>query len=209
MLIFTSCSDNTDVALQNSDDSTTENVSADESQTASENPIATITLEDGRTITIELYYDKAPNTVKNFIYLANEGFYDGLTFHRVISGFMIQGGDPNNDCTGGPGYAIKGEFTNNGDDNDLKNKSGYVAMARGGYSMDSAGSQFFINVNNNTSLDGDYAVFGYVIDGMDIVYEISNVATDSNDNPLEDVIFKSITIDTKGVAYEEPETIAE
>ena len=174
------------------------------------NPIATIKVKDYGTITVELYYDKAPNTVKNFISLANKGFYDGLTFHRVIEGFMIQGGCPNGTGTGGPGYSIKGEFANNGfATNDIKHVRGTISMGRRGNDMDSAGSQFFICQEDYSYGDGDYAAFGMVTDGMDVVDKIASVNTDSNDKPLKTVMIESITIDTHGIAYDEPETISQ
>ena len=180
-----------------------------------ENPVATIEMEDGGIIKIELYYDVAPNTVLNFVSLANEGFYDGLTLHRVISNFMIQGGDPNGDGTGGPGYCIKGEFSNNNFENNISHKRGVVSMARRGSSYDpasaynTAGSQFFICVEDSDFLDGDYAAFGEVIEGMDVVDAIKAVETDSNDKPLEDVTIKTITVDTGFAVLPEPETLSE
>ena len=173
-----------------------------------DNPVATITVKDFGTITVELYYDKAPNTVKNFIYLANKGFYDGLTFHRAIEGFMIQGGCPNGNGTGRPGYSIKGEFSSNGfDTNDLKHVRGTISMGRTMQSYDSAGSQFFICQEDYSYGDGDYAAFGMVTDGMDVVDSIASVDTDSSDKPIKDVIIESVTVDTKGLSYDEPETI--
>lgn len=170
------------------------------------NPVAKIVVKDYGTITIELRYDKAPNTVKNFISLANSGFYNGLIFHRVIDDFMIQGGDPKGNGTGDPGYSIKGEFKNNGSDNDLIHTRGAVAMARS-ESYDSAGSQFFICQAASSWLDGDYAVFGYVTDGIEIVDKIAKVETNLNDKPYEDVVIESITVYTKGVQYGEPTTL--
>ena len=170
-------------------------------------PIATIKVKDFGTIKAELYPDKAPNTVNNFISLANSGFYDGLIFHRVIKGFMNQGGDPNGVGTGGPGYSIKGEFSNNGyTKNDLKHTAGVLSMARAS-DPDSAGSQFFIMAEEASYLDGDYAAFGKVIEGMDVVEAINSVETNSNDKPLKDVVIESITVDTKGINYKEPEKI--
>ena len=168
-------------------------------------PIATIVVKDYGTIEAELYPDKAPNTVNNFISLANSGFYDGLTFHRIIDGFMIQGGDPEGNGTGGPGYSIAGEFSSNGyTENDLKHTDGVLSMARA-RSKDSAGSQFFIMVGDYNNLDGEYAAFGKVISGLDIVKNISKVATDNNDKPKKEVVIESITVDTKGVNYPEVE----
>ena len=170
-------------------------------------PIATIVVKDYGTIEAELYPSKAPNTVNNFISLANSGFYDGLTFHRIIDGFMIQGGDPEGNGTGGPGYSIAGEFSSNGyTENDLKHTDGVLSMARA-RSKDSAGSQFFIMVGDYNNLDGEYAAFGKVISGLDIVKNISKVATDNNDKPKKEVVIESITVDTKGVNYPEVEKI--
>jgi peptidyl-prolyl cis-trans isomerase B (cyclophilin B) len=170
-------------------------------------PIATIEVENFGTIEAELYPNIAPNTVKNFISLANSGFYDNLTFHRIIDGFMIQGGDPEGTGIGGPGYTIKGEFTNNGFENNLSHTTGVLSMARKSYPNDSAGSQFFIMTGDSPHLDGDYAAFGKVISGMDVVENISKVNTDSSDAPIEKVVIKSIKVDTKGETYSEPEII--
>ena len=169
------------------------------------NPIVTITMEDGRIMRGELYPEKAPNTVNNFIALANSGFYDGLIFHRVIPGFMIQGGDPTGTGMGGPGYSIEGEFTSNGFQNDLKHTRGVLSMAR---AMDpnSAGSQFFIMHKNASHLDGQYAAFGKVIEGLDIVDKIADVDVDGNDKPRQPQRMKKVTVDTFGVEYPEPET---
>ncbi len=169
------------------------------------NPIVTITLEDGRVMKAELYPDIAPNTVNNFISLINHGFYDGVGFHRVIEGFMLQGGDPDGNGTGGPGYSIKGEFTSNGFRNDLKHTPGVLSMARAMF-PDSAGSQFFIMHKDAPHLDGDYAAFGKVIEGMDVVNAIAQVETDYNDRPIEPVVMKTVTVNTFGVDYPEPET---
>ena len=170
------------------------------------NPIVTITMEDGRIMRGELYPEKAPNTVNNFISLANKGFYDGLTFHRVIPGFMIQGGCPNGNGMGGPGYSIKGEFAQNGVKNDLVHDRGVLSMAR---AMDpaSAGSQFFIMVEKAPHLDGQYAAFGKVIEGMDVADAVVSAKTDWNDRPREDQRMKSVTVDTFGVDYPEPEKV--
>ena len=176
-------------------------------ESTEELPIATIKVKNFGTIKAELYPDKAPNTVNNFISLANSGFYDGLIFHRVIKGFMNQGGDPNGIGTGGPGYSIKGEFSSNGyTKNDLKHTAGVLSMARAS-NPDSAGSQFFIMAEDASYLDGDYAAFGKVTEGMDVVEAINSVETDRNDKPLKDVVIESITVDTKGVDYKEPEKI--
>ena len=156
---------------------------------------ATITMEDGGVIKLELYPDIAPETVRNFCYLARQGFYDGLTFHRVISGFMIQGGDPNGNGSGGPGYCIKGEFAQNGFDNPLKHTRGVISMARRSKPFDSAGSQFFIMHVDYPSLNGGYAAFGMVLEGMDVVDRIAAVPTDRNNKPLTPVVIRSITIE--------------
>ena len=173
---------------------------------SAENPVVTITMEDESIIELELYYDKAPNTVNNFIALVEKGFYNGLTFHRVIPDFMIQGGDPNGNGTGDPGYAIKGEFSGNGVENDLKHERGIVSMARS-QMPDSAGSQFFIMVADSPNLDGQYAAFGKVISGMNVVDKIVSVERDKSDKPLKDVLMKKVTVDTKGVDYPKPEKV--
>ncbi len=172
-----------------------------------ENPIATLNIKNWGKVKIELNPGEAPNTVASFIELANSGFYDGLIFHRIIEGFMIQGGDPSGDGTGGPGYRIKGEMPNNNFDNKLTHEEGVISMARSPISYDSAGSQFFITVAKHQSLDGDYAVFGKVVDGMDIVMDISKVSTNRSDRPLDDVVIKSIKVDTFGHEYPEAEKI--
>lgn len=171
-----------------------------------ENPIVTFEFEDGAKIIAELYPEIAPNTVNNFISLINHNFYDGLTFHRIIPGFMIQGGCPEGNGMGNPGYSIKGEFDANGFKNDLKHTAGVLSMARA-MNPDSAGSQFFIMHKDAPHLDGQYAAFGKVIEGMDIVDEIANVKTDFSDRPIMDVVIKKVTVDTKGVDYPEPETM--
>ena len=158
------------------------------------NPIVTITMENGDTIKAELYPDVAPITVENFVKLVKEGFYDGLTFHRIISGFMIQGGCPNGNGTGGPGHTIKGEFSMNGVKNDLKHTPGVLSMARS-MAPDSAGSQFFIMHKTSSHLDGQYAAFGQVIEGMDVVNKLAEVATDYSDAPLEKQVMKSVTVE--------------
>jgi peptidyl-prolyl cis-trans isomerase B (cyclophilin B) len=167
------------------------------------NPVAEIVMSDGSVIKVELYPEAAPNTVNNFIYLANSGFYDGLTFHRIIPGFMIQGGDPKGDGTGGPGYSIAGEFKANGFENNLKHTRGVISMARA-QSYDSAGSQFFIMVSDATSLDGQYAAFGKVTEGMEIVDKIVSAERGSNDKPVEPIVMSKITIDLKGKTYSDP-----
>ena len=168
------------------------------------NPLVTIEMQDGKKIVAELYPDKAPNTVNNFICLAKFGFYDGLCFHRVIEGFMIQGGDPAGVGTGGPGYTIKGEFAMNGfEKNDIKHLRGVISMARAA-SPDSAGSQFFIMHKNASHLDGQYAAFGKVVEGMDVVDEIASVRTDYRDKPLDPQVMKKVTVETFGEEYPEP-----
>lgn len=172
----------------------------------SQNPIVTIEMENGNQIKIELYPEIAPNTVNNFISLVQEGFYNGTIFHRVIPGFMIQGGDPEGTGMGGPDYGIKGEFSNNGFPNDLKHDRGVVSMARA-LMYNSAGSQFFIMVKKSPHLDGEYAAFGKVIEGMEEVDRIVNAPKGRNDKPLEDQKMKTVTVETFGVNYPEPETI--
>lgn len=169
-----------------------------------QNPIVTFTMENGDVIKAELYPETAPNTVNNFISLINRNFYDGLIFHRVIRGFMIQGGDPEGSGMGGPGYGIKGEFAQNGVSNDLKHTEGVLSMARSMH-PDSAGSQFFIMHKTSPHLDGAYAAFGKVTEGLDIVDKIATTNTDYADRPLEDQVMKSVTVDTFGVDYPEPE----
>lgn len=173
-----------------------------------ESPIVTMTMEDGVEVIIELYPQIAPNTVNNFISLIQDDFYDGLIFHRIIPGFMIQGGDPDGTGTGGPGYSIKGEFESNDFSNKLEHKRGVLSMARSG-SPDSAGSQFFIIHEDSQHLDGDYAGFGQVIDGMDVIDEIVSVPTEDQDRPEEDQKIKSMTVDLEGFEFSEPEKIEE
>lgn len=168
------------------------------------NPIVTIKMQGGGVIKVELYPDKAPNTVNNFISLVKNGFYDGLIFHRVISGFMIQGGDPKGEGTGGPGYSIKGEFALNGfKQNDLKHSRGVLSMARA-MNPNSAGSQFFIMHKNSSHLDGQYAAFGKVSEGMDIVDKIAAEKCDFRDKPLNPQIMEKVTVETFGVDYPAP-----
>ena len=161
-------------------------------------------MENGDIMKAELYPEIAPNTVNNFISLINKGFYDGLIFHRVINGFMIQGGCPQGIGTGGPGYNIKGEFKQNGFTNNLKHSAGVLSMARAMH-PDSAGSQFFIMHKNAPHLDGAYAAFGQIVEGMDVVNKIAETDTDYNDRPLEKQMMKKVTVDTKGETYPEPE----
>lgn len=169
-----------------------------------QNPIVTIKMQNGGVIKAELYPEKAPNTVNNFIALVKSGFYDGLIFHRVISGFMIQGGDPKGVGTGGPGYSIKGEFALNGfKQNDLKHSRGVLSMARA-MNPNSAGSQFFIMHQNASHLDGQYAAFGKVTEGMEVVDKIAAVRCDWQDKPLEPQIMKQVTVETFGTDYPAP-----
>ena len=171
-----------------------------------QNPIVTMTMESGNSVKIELYPDVAPNTVNNFIHLVNKGFYNGLTFHRVIYGFMIQGGCPNGNGMGGPGYSIPGEFTQNRFKNDLKHAPGVISMARAMH-PDSAGSQFFIMHKNSPHLDGAYAAFGQVIEGMDEVNRIADVPTGYGDKPKTPEFIKEMTVETFGVEYPAPKTV--
>lgn len=169
-----------------------------------QNPIVTIEMENGGVIKAELYPEKAPNTVNNFVSLVKSGFYDGLIFHRVISGFMIQGGDPAGVGTGGPGYSIKGEFALNGfKTNDIKHLRGVLSMARA-MNPNSAGSQFFIMHQNASHLDGQYAAFGKVIEGIDVVDKIAAAKTDWNDKPVKPQTMKKVTVETFGVEYAAP-----
>ena len=170
------------------------------------NPIVTIEMENGKKMTVELYPDVAPNTVKNFVSLCNKGFYNGTIFHRVIPGFMIQGGDPLGRGTGGPGYCIRGEFSANGFKNDLKHSAGVLSMART-MAPNSAGSQFFIMHEDAPHLDGQYAAFGKVFEGMDVVDAIANTRRDFNDKPRVEQKMKKVTVDTLGVDYPEPEKV--
>ncbi|MBP2239637.1 peptidyl-prolyl cis-trans isomerase B (cyclophilin B) [Cytobacillus eiseniae] len=185
------------------DSSNQSNTNSDYSSDVEENPIVTITMDNDEVITLELYPKTAPNTVANYISLIENGFYDGLIFHRVIPGFMIQGGDPSGNGTGGPGYAIFGEFTDNGFENPLKHERGVLSMARTG-DPNSAGSQFFIMVEDSANLDGQYAAFGKVLEGMEVVDRI--VATERNgaDLPLEEQRMKTVKVDTKGFDYPDP-----
>lgn len=169
-------------------------------------PLVTITMENGGVIEVELYPDKAPNTVNNFISLINNKFYDGLTFHRIEPGFVIQGGDPEAKGTGGPGYRIKGEFSDNGfDKNDLKHTAGVISMARQNEPLDSAGSQFFIMLQDNSYLDGKYAAFGKVVKGTDVINKmVEDYQAKSNTDYAK---MKTVTVNTYGVSYPEPEKI--
>ena len=170
------------------------------------NPVITIEMTNGDIIKAELYPDVAPNTVNNFLSLVNKGFYNGLIFHRVIKGFMIQGGCPDGNGMGGPGYGIKGEFAQNGVKNDLKHTAGVLSMARS-MMPNSAGSQFFIMHKDAPHLDGGYAAFGKIIEGQDVVDAIAETATDYSDRPLEDQVMKTVVVETFGEEYPEPETM--
>ncbi len=170
-----------------------------------QNPIVTFEMENGDIMKAELYPEVAPNTVNNFISLISKGYYDGLIFHRVIRGFMIQGGCPDGTGMGGPGYSIKGEFSSNGFANDLKHTPGVLSMART-MAPNSAGSQFFIMHQNSPHLDGDYAAFGQIVEGMDVVNKIAETATDYSDRPMEPQVMKKVTVETFGESYPEPET---
>ncbi len=170
------------------------------------NPIVTITMKNGDVIKAELYPDIAPQSVYNFISLISKNFYDGLIFHRVIKGFMLQGGDPQGTGMGGPGYGIRGEFASNGFKNDLKHTKGVLSMARS-MMPNSAGSQFFIMHKDSPHLDGDYAAFGKVFEGLEVIDKIAGTQTDYNDRPLKDQRIKSMSVDTFGVEYPLPETM--
>lgn len=206
VLVLVACN-----ATLKKEETTTEATAASiETPVDSQGPQATIELESGQKILIQLLPDEAPNTVYNFISLANKGYYNGLTFHRVSADTMIQGGDPNGNGSGGPGYNIKGEFSANGVENNLKHTRGTISMARRGNDNDSAGSQFFIVAAYAfPSWDGQYASFGRVLDGMEVVDELSQEPVKSADSGalVENVVIKSITVETYGVTYPEPETI--
>ena len=171
-----------------------------------QNPIITFEMEDGSIFKAELYPDMAPNTVNNFLSLVNKGFYNGLTFHRVIEGFMIQGGCPNGNGMGDPGYSIAGEFAQNSFSNDLKHTPGVLSMARSMH-PDSAGSQFFVMHKTSPHLDGAYAAFGKVIEGLEVVNQIAETPTDYGDRPMTPQVMKSVTAETFGTEYPEPETL--
>ena len=171
-----------------------------------QNPVVTITMNTGDVMKAELYPEIAPNTVNNFISLIKKGFYDGVGFHRIIAGFMIQGGDPDGNGMGGPGYSIKGEFTSNGFKNDLKHSKGVLSMARTQI-PDSAGSQFFIMHADAPHLDGEYAAFGKLTEGLDVLDKIATTATDWSDRPRTPQVMESVTVETFGADYDEPETL--
>lgn len=208
-LVLVACNsdDNTkDKDAINGDSTSGEDVSNENyEENVTENPIVTITMESDEKIVIELMPKVAPNTVANFVTLIQEGFYDGTIFHRVIPGFMIQGGDPTGTGMGGPSYSIAGEFTSNGFENTLTHDRGVISMARS-QDPDSAGSQFFIMVENATHLDGEYAAFGKVIEGMEVVDKIVSVERDKSDKPLEEQKMKTVVVDTKGFNYPKPVT---
>ncbi len=170
------------------------------------NPVVTIEMGNGGNIKLELYPDIAPNTVNNFVSLINKGYYDGLVFHRVIKGFMIQGGCPKGNGTGSPGYSIKGEFTSNRFENNLKHSRGVISMARA-QAPNTAGSQFFIMHKNSPHLDGKYASFGKIIEGLEVVDEIANTETDYMDKPIVEQKMKKVTVELFGEEYPEPEKI--
>ncbi|BBI31393.1 peptidylprolyl isomerase [Cohnella abietis] len=214
LLILTGCGDkerknnSTDATATNGNGAapTQEATPMSEVDTSGDNPIVTIEMDSGKTIKVELYPKVAPNSVNNFISLVKKGFYDGTIFHRVIPGFMIQGGDPDGTGMGGPGYSIAGEFTQNGFENKLKHTAGVLSMARA-QDPNSAGSQFFLMVANSPHLDGAYAAFGKVIEGMDVVNEIVALPTGANDRPTTPPIMQKVTVDTRGVDAPEPEII--
>jgi peptidyl-prolyl cis-trans isomerase B (cyclophilin B) len=205
-VIVTACgtATNNERANQENNATNAEEPANDVQELIEENPIVTITMENDEQIIIELFPNIAPNTVNNFISLIEDEFYDGLIFHRIIHGFMIQGGDPDGKGTGGPGYGIKGEFSNNGFKNDLTHDRGVLSMARSQH-PDSAGSQFFIVHEDSPHLDGDYASFGQVIEGMEVVDQIAATDQDDSNATLEDQRMKTVTVDTKGHEYKQPE----
>jgi len=170
------------------------------------NPVLTFELKNGKQIKVELYPDIAPNTVKNFVSLVQKGYYDGLIFHRVIKGFMIQGGCPDGNGMGGPGYSIKGEFNINGFQNDLKHSRGVISMARS-MNPNSGGSQFFLMHKDSPHLDGQYAGFGMIVEGIEVVDEITDQATDHGDRPREDQVIEKVTVELNDYTFEEPEKL--
>ena len=198
------------VACSNNDNDANKNKPSDGAmaQSSDNHPLVTILMENDDIIEVELYPEVAPNTVNNFISLVNSGYYDGISFHRVIPGFMIQGGDPDGTGGGGPGYAIMGEFSGNGFENNLLHKRGVISMARTN-APNSAGSQFFIMHEDSPSLDGEYAAFGEVINGLDNVDKIASVQTGSGDKPVDEQaqIMKKVTVDLKDKTYESPEKV--
>lgn len=212
LVVLSACGTSTEKEKDNEAEPESETKSEDTKSAAEQQtevveaePIVTITMENEDAITIELYPNIAPNTVNNFISLIEEGYYDGLIFHRVIPGFMIQGGDPDGNGMGGPGYTIEGEFSSNDFDNDLEHERGILSMART-QDPNSAGSQFFIMTEVSEQLDGDYAAFGQVIEGMEAVDSIVDAKTGSQDKPVEDQKIKTITVDTDGYDFPDPIT---
>ena len=203
-IILTSCGTQAENGQKSENDAKQDGEKTDYSASVTENPIVTITMENDEKIVLELDPTVAPNTVANFISLVEDGFYDGLIFHRVIPDFMIQGGDPEGNGSGGPGYSIEGEFSENGFENNLKHERGVISMARTN-DPNSAGSQFFIMVKESSQLDGKYAAFGKVIEGMETVDEIVSAERDGADKPLKDQKMKTVKVDTKGFDYPEPE----
>lgn len=193
-------------ACSNEEEATTEETNTSYAEDVTENPVVTITMENDEQIVVELEPKVAPNTVANFVSLIEDDFYDGTTFHRVIPDFMIQGGDPDGTGMGGPGYRIAGEFTNNDFDNSLKHERGVISMARTN-DPDSGGSQFFIMVADAESLDNEYASFGRVLEGMEVVDRIVAAERDASDKPLADEVMKDVEVDTKGFDYPEPAII--
>src|SRR5699024_10085465 len=206
LLIGCQASSNDEKEEITNEDIESENEEVEVPEKTGKTPIVTLTMENGEDIVMELYPDKAPNTVNNFITLVNDGFYDGLIFHRAIPGFMIQGGDPEGTGSGGPGYSIKGEFESNDFSNELEHNRGVLSMARS-QSPDSAGSQFFIIYEDSPHLDGDYAGFGQVIEGMDVIDDIAEVPTNNQDRPEKEQKIKSMTVELDGYEFNEPEKI--
>ena len=202
-IILTSCGTQAENGQKSENDAKQDGEKTDYSASVKENPIVTITMENDEKIVLELDPTVAPNTVANFISLVEDGFYDGLIFHRVIPDFMIQGGDPEGNGSGGPGYSIEGEFSENGFENNLKHERGVISMARTN-DPNSAGSQFFIMVKESSQLDGQYAAFGNVIEGMETVDAIVSSERDSADKPLKDQTMKTVKVDTKGFDYPDP-----
>ena len=202
-IILTSCGTQAENGQKSENDAKQDVEKTDYSASVTENPIVTITMENDEKIVLELDPTVAPNTVANFISLVEDGFYDGLIFHRVIPDFMIQGGDPEGNGSGGPGYSIEGEFSENGFENNLKHERGVISMARTN-DPNSAGSQFFIMVKESSQLDGKYAAFGNVIEGMETVDAIVSSERDSADKPLKDQKMKTVKVDTNGFDYPDP-----
>lgn len=185
-----------------------EKAEKDKEPVDSKHPIATVKLKGYTPMTFELYPENAPESVNNFIYLADEKFYDGLTMHRVVSDFVAQGGDPDGNGSGGPGYGIKGEFSSNNVENPMTHEKGAIAWARS-TEVDSAGSQFYICLSNQDSLNEDYAVFGYMLTGWDTLAKLNDIKVDENDKPVEELTIESVSVDTKGTTYKEPKKLNE